>query len=108
MNTNRFFLEIWIGLVKVKSSSKIKQLIGSTERSFVNVIALAKNNIDYKKKVKKALVELNMEAIRFEDVETINERLQDYKIDRVIVAQANQMLKGGDRVWFSIFHSYND
>jgi hypothetical protein len=105
---NKYCLEIWIGLVKIKSTSGKNRLLGNAKRGYVNVIALASSKSDYSKKVKEALFEMNMEAIRLEDVEPLHSRVQHYSVDKAIIAQAKQILKGRERVRFSTFHTYDD
>lgn len=46
---NKYYLEIWIGLAKIKSDTK--DILGDAIGAYVNVLGLSNNKNDFRKKV---------------------------------------------------------
>jgi altronate dehydratase len=105
MNTsNKYKLEVWIGLAKV--NAKNKNVFKNANNAYVNVIGLANNKNNFRERVKEELLQLNLSLTRLEDVEIFNNRVQSYRVDKVLYKLADELLKNGKWVKFSKFHTY--
>lgn len=96
--------ELWIGLAKVKQSSR-NGVLGDTEGAYTNAIAIADGRENFRSKVKEALADLDLLLIRLEDAETLKGRLSKYSIDPELRKVAKAASNTG-RVGFSTFHAF--
>lgn len=105
MNTsNKYRLEVWIGLAKV--NAKNKMTFKNASSAYVNVIGLGNSKSDFRNRIKEELLQMNLSLTRLEDVEVFNNRIQSYKVDKTLYDLADELLKDGKRIKFSTFHAY--
>jgi len=57
---------VWIGLAEIYSlNKKGQQILGGSTKGFVNVVSLAKNRYDFRKRVERELEKMNL-GLKFE------------------------------------------
>ncbi len=103
---NKYCLEIWIGLAKVQTEKKQIEF-KNAKNAYVNVLGLAKNKIDFKKRIKKELSILDFKLIRLEEPEIFSNRIVHHKIDKSLYRLAKELIDGDSKIRFSIFHTYD-
>jgi hypothetical protein len=103
---NRYCLQIWIGLAKVHVDKKQADF-KNWSNAYVNVLGLARGKADFRKKVKRALAQMNFTLRRLEDPETFARRISTYKIDQSLYRLAKDLLEDNDKIKFGTFHAYD-
>ena len=107
MNTQvEYCLEVWIGLAKVQAEKK-GSVLNNANNAYVNVICLAKNKIEFRKKVRQGLSDMNLRLNRLEKPETFSRRIAAYKVDKSLYRLVKELLEGNARIKFSTFHTYD-
>jgi len=102
---NRYCLEVWIGLAKVKANDPNN--IISANGSFVNVLGLSRNKNDFRKKVSLALKTLGLELKALEDAEPFSERILKFNVAPSLKNIAKNIVTSGSLIEFGTFHTYD-
>lgn len=102
---NKYYLEVWIGLAKVKSNSSSN--IIESKAAYVNVLGLSTNRSDFRKKIVLALKKIGLELKSLEDAEPFNERLLHFHVDESIKEIAKKMVANDELIEFGTFHTYD-
>ena len=105
INKEKYSLNVWIGLAKVKITNNNNIL--NANNAYVNILGLANSKGNFKRKAKLACFEIELNLLRIEDVETLNNRVRKFKVDQEILKIANDLLKSNNRIKFSTFHTYD-
>lgn len=103
---NKYYLEVWIGLVNVKANSKKNDILGKSENAYTIVLGMANSKENYKRIVRKAFSKLNLQVIRIEDVEPFNLRIQKNKVDKDLIKLAKELTKNSELIRLSTFYTY--
>jgi hypothetical protein len=98
--------KIWIGLIKVKQSNR-GGVLGDADLAYTNAIGLAKNRSDFRAQIKSALNALELQLIRLENAEPLDERLKKYTVHKDIHALAKNVSKHG-QIAFHIFATFDE
>ena len=99
---------VWIGLVGVTPQLGAKKVLSAAAKgAFVNALAYAADEAEYKSAVERALGGLGLTACDFEDVETFSERTSKWEVDEVLRDLADEVGATG-AVRFGTFHNYTD
>jgi hypothetical protein len=97
---------VWIGLVGVTPQRGAKRVLSAAAKgAFVNALAYAADEAEYKTAVEQALAGLGLAAHEFEDVETLSERTSKWEVDDELRLLADEVATTGD-VRFGTFHNY--
>lgn len=67
--------EAWIGLVKIIPVSDHPMILDGAPGAFSNVVALARDESEYRRLIAEAFGESGLEVVAFEDVEPLAQRL---------------------------------
>jgi hypothetical protein len=103
---NKYRLEIWIGLATVKPIGKHgAESLQFADVAFTNVLSLAANKPDFRKRVKAYAMNQEWYLERLEEAEPLFNRLQKYKIDKNLIEVAKNIIHGNYTL-FGIFHTY--
>lgn len=103
--TSKNVLEIWIGLAKVYVE-KERSEFGLARNAYVNVLGLAVNKTDFRKKVKRELSFLGFKLLRLEEPEPFSSRIRNFKVDKSLHVLADEIVKNDLKIKFSTFHAY--
>jgi hypothetical protein len=96
---------IWIGLAQV-SSRPSNDLLGGSKGAYVNVLAIAINPADFIAKVKRAIIDLDLDPVHIEDIEPLSERRKNYEISRSILMLAHEVSETRG-IRFGDFHTFD-
>jgi len=97
---------VWISLVGVTPQPGAKRVLSAAAKgAFVNALAYAADEAEYKRAVEQALGGLGLAAHEFEDVEMFSERTSKWEVDDELRALADEVGATGD-VRFGTFHNY--
>lgn len=97
---------VWVGLVGVTPQpGATKVLSAAAKGAFVNALAYAADEAEYKTAVEQALGGLGLTPYEFEDVETFSERISKWEVDEALRDLADEVVATGD-VRFGTFHNY--
>lgn len=102
---NKYFLEVWIGLAKVRRTN-YNNLIDA-KGSYVNVLGLSQNKNDFRKNVRSMLEKIGLELIVIEDAEPFNERISNFNVDKSLKEIAKSIIIDNGQVKFGTFHTYD-
>ena len=95
-----------IGLVGVTPKPGAKRVLSAASKgAFVNALAYAADEAEYRSAVVRALEALGLTAHEFEDLETFAERSSKWNVDDSLRALAEEVSATGD-VRFGTFHNY--
>jgi hypothetical protein len=98
---------VWIGLVGVMPRSDTEKVLSDAAKgAFVNALAYAADEAEYKNAVERALGELGLTAYEFEDVETFSARTSKWEVDEGLRVLADDVSATGG-VRFGTFHTYS-
>jgi hypothetical protein len=97
--------ELWIGLAKVEQSTR-NGTLGEADGAYTNAIAKASSRLNFRRKVRDSLKQLELKLIRLENPQTLNERLAKYSIDPELVKVAEEADLTGN-VGFGTFHAFD-
>lgn len=97
--------DLWIGLARVKQPASI-DVLGDADGAYVNVLALAANNLDFHSQVKGALAELGLTLSKLEDAETMASRLSKHSVDRELQKLSKEVTRTG-ALRFDVFQTFD-
>lgn len=72
---NKYCLEVWIGLAKIKSTIRKNSFLENAQQGYVNITAMARNKSDYKRKAKAFLVKI----WRLSDLKMLSHLMKEFK-----------------------------
>jgi len=98
--------EVWIGLIDCVALSDNNILDGARSAA-VNILALASDEAEYCKEVRKALNDFGLGLKSIEDAEPISNRLIRYTIADELLKLAEEVTSAGG-VRFGTFHTYEN
>jgi hypothetical protein len=101
---NKYSLEVWIGLAKVKSNTKGS--LNAITHGYVNVLGLSNSKQDFRKKASLKFQDIGLKLIRLEDAEPFSKRMKTFKVDKSIQAIAKNILQQ-TVVDFGTVHTYD-
>ncbi|HEV8198835.1 MAG TPA: hypothetical protein VGS03_02325 [Candidatus Polarisedimenticolia bacterium] len=102
--TNRALKEVWIGLIEVVPLPGVDTL-GTVSGAFVNFLALAADESEYREQVQAATSEAGFQAMTVEDVEPLRLRLSRANVDAELMSLAEGIeARGGFK--FGTFHTF--
>jgi hypothetical protein len=84
--------QLWTALVGVVPTESSSVLAGG-KGAYVNAVALAENAREFCDSVKQSLLEMNLECIEFEDLQTMEDRNANFVLPQAIASLAKQALK---------------
>jgi hypothetical protein len=97
---------VWIGLVGVTPRPGADCVLNDAAKgAFVNVLAYATNEAEFRSEVEQALHDLGLTAHEFEDIERFAERLAKWEVDDELQALADEV-EATQGVRFGTFHNY--
>ena len=102
---NKYQVEVWIGLAKVKSI--YPESIIDANSAYVNVLALARSRSDFRRKVNIAVANKELLLMRMEDIEPLISRIENFKVPKVILDLAKQLVDFPSMAAFAKFHTYD-
>ncbi|HLY72045.1 MAG TPA: hypothetical protein VKR53_20065 [Puia sp.] len=105
MNINENPEEIWIGLAKVQSTKEMG-VLENAKNAYVNVLGLARNKIEFRKKVKDELLKLELTLNRLEEIQIFKDRIKEYSVDKSIHNLAKKINNKNKKILFSTFHTF--
>jgi hypothetical protein len=98
---------VWIGLVGVTPRLGSKTALNEAAKgAFVNALAYAADDAEYRVAVEQALGDLGLTAYEFEDVEAFSERTSKWEVDEGLQCLADEVNATG-AVRFGTFHNYS-
>ena len=97
--------EPWIGFVHVVPSGPSP--LGDNRGAFVNALALAADENDYRERVCAALSDLTLLAIEIRDVATVADYATEDRISDEMQSLADS-LSDDEAVQFDTFHAYDE
>lgn len=97
--------KFWIGFVRVKQNNR-NGVLGDADQAFTNVIGLAKNKADFRLQVKRVLETLELQLLRLEDVELLEQRLSKHSVHKDILALVDDVKKDG-QIAFDVFATFD-
>ena len=102
---NKYFLEVWIGLAKVKANRENTYL--NAAHGYVNVLGLSNNKHDFRRNVSFALQNNGLMLIRLQDAEPFDKRIREYNINKSLREIAKSIIKKTIIIEFGTFHTYD-
>lgn len=106
MNNQDREKELWIGIAKVRQTSR-DGVLGDADQAYTNVIGLAKNKSDFRLQVKRAIEDLQLQLIRLEEAEPLNTHLENFTPHEDLLTLAENVKKDG-QVAFDVFQAFDD
>jgi len=97
---------LWIGFIRVGQNSR-NGVLGDADQAFTNVIGLAKNKADFRLQVKRVLKTLELQLLKLEDVELLEQRLSKQSVHKDILALVDGVKKDG-QVAFDVFATFDE
>jgi hypothetical protein len=97
--------ELWIGLAHVKQQFR-NGVLGDADQAYVNVMALAKDSVDFHLQVKQAIHDLDLILIDLEDAETMASRLSKHSLHEDLSNLAEEVKQTGG-VRFDVFQTFD-
>jgi len=104
---NKYSLEIWIGLAKVKAQRKGSDVLQDSVNAYVTVLGVANNKKSFRKIVKSSLDKMGIELLRLEEIDTFFNRIKKFNVERNLYKKSNELLHSELRVVFSTFHTFD-
>ena len=98
--------EVWIGLVNLIPGGGNKDLEGA-KGAYVNILAFAENEEDYRNLVKFAAYEHNYSIRKIKDVESFATRIKNYEIDEALLKLSKKVQETG-KTHFGEFFVYEN
>jgi hypothetical protein len=96
---------IWIGLAKVSQVDRPGAL-GDADMAYTNVVGLARNRAGFRMGVKRSLESVQLQLLRLEDVETLQQRLKNHTVHDDVLAIA-QTLNEDEEIAFDVFATFD-
>jgi hypothetical protein len=96
---------LWIGLIEVTPNAGNESL-GDAKGAYVNVVTFATSALSFKRRVIRALSEMDMNLVEFDPPEQLRARLFAKRVDKEIIHMAETASKL-DSVVFGTFHTYS-
>jgi hypothetical protein len=97
--------KVWIGLALVTQPTRGGAL-GEADRAYVNVLALAVDESDFRVQIRIALNELDLILIKLEDLETMEVRLSEHHVHKDLRRLAEEVKRTGSPQ-FDIFQTFD-
>lgn len=94
-----------IGLAKVIPIKNNSNVLNGSKGAYVNVLGYILDRDIFIEEAKKVLLEAGLKVIKFEDIETISERLNSFEVEKYLLDMVNQ-LNENNKVIFGTFHAY--
>jgi len=86
--------KVWIGLALVAQPTR-NGALGDADRAYVNVLALAGDESDFRAQIQDALNELDLTLIGLEDVEPMDARLSKHHVHKDLRRLAKEVQSTG-------------
>jgi hypothetical protein len=98
--------QVWIGLVNLVPNEGNNDLKGA-KGAYVNILAFAKSDANYRTLVKFASHEHNYSVKKIQDVELFDMRTKNYEVDEYLISLSKKVAKTG-RTHFGEFYVYKE
>ena len=82
--------EIWIVLIGLYPS-QTNTIINQNQGAYANILLIARDLEDYKRKAISFLSKMNFDVFEMEDIERFDKRIQNYEVDSTIMVLAKSV-----------------
>ena len=97
---------MWIGLIRVRQNKR-NGVLGDADQAYSNAVGLAKDKGEFRSKIKSVLESVELQLLRLENAEPLNQRLSKYPVHKDIIKAAKEAKKNG-QVAFSEFAAFDE
>lgn len=97
--------KIWIALVKVNQASR-RGPLGNADQAYSIVVGLSASKGVFRSMVKRELASLDLQLLRMEDAEPLEERQKSRNVHRDIVKLAKSINQGAE-IAFDVFATFD-
>jgi acetylornithine/succinyldiaminopimelate/putrescine aminotransferase len=87
--------QMWIGTVGVRTKKGNEDLLGFAKGAYVNVLAIAADERDYRAQILEALHEMGFELVELEDVELARQRSERIGIEQPLLGKMDEVQETG-------------